>query len=262
MKNNFKTTIPYLICAILIFLLYTKWDQPVKIVRTEPIEVAAKIVKAFEDKNGVKHTVIEKNSNTITHSALEDPTIVAGFVDTASTALKIAKSQIDQITKAYFTAVGENLKLEKRNDSLEGQVFEYRGKYLWAQFNPKKSEEFPNGKFSYRYNGDFNVVDYTKRTKLLGLTVSKKEFTDFYLSDTAAYLTGNIKRLTFEKFHKNKSIQLGAFSQYDLQRNIFGYGPSVRIEKGPFDVSINQVYWPIEKNWSTLFNAHFTIKSF
>jgi len=251
---KFLKFLPYLIIIVLGIILYMKWNQPVEEeVKSNPMNTVAEVAKKFKDAAGANHIAIDKNANSVKPSDMSDPNKVPGFVDTASRALKIAKQEIDQITKLLFISEGKRLLAEKVIDSLGVESYVHNGKYLTLSYK--------NGYFDYRYRAGLDIVDYTKKTKFLGITFAKKSFTDFSLTDTAASFTGNVQRLTVDRREPQPWLKFNASYQYNLQDNAHGYGPGLRIDKGPLGLQVSQLYWPASQAWQTTVNAHLTLKN-
>lgn len=261
MSKYLRLGFPYAMCIVLGVLLWIKWKQPVKVQKIDPISAIATVVKTYEDHYGRKHTTIAKSANAISGATLNDPTQVPAVVDSAANSLKIAFKEIDQVTKAKFVVEQKLLSAQRMIDSLDQIVFEYTGKFLTVRYTPKPTVAHPNGYFDYKYNGEFNMVDHTKEDKFLGIKFRKRSYTDFYFTDTAAYLTKDIKRITVQKQTVSR-YKLQAAGTYNLQEDKYAYGPSFLIDAGIVNFSVNQFYWPQSKNWSTVVNAHLNLKSF
>src|SRR5207249_3670736 len=103
------------------------------------------------------------DANLIAATALKEGTAIRiGLLDTASQALKIAKNQIDQVTKLNYGLSIENITLKKELDSATGQLhYKYKDKYL--TLDEKGTDSLGNKLIDYTYDGDFTWVDYTKK---------------------------------------------------------------------------------------------------
>lgn len=252
MVKIIKIVFPYILCGVLAILLYQKWDNKVIVNHPGIMATVAKAAKQYQDNEGRKHIAIAKNANAIKPKDFEN--VSPGYVDTAVKALKIAKTEIDQITKLLLISEGQRLLAEKVIDSMGVASYSHNGKHLTINLK--------NGYFSYKYHTGLVMVDYTKKTKFLGITLSRKSFTDFALADTAAYFTDNIQRITVDRYEAKPWLKFNAGAQYNVQNRLYGYGPGLQIEKGPLDLSLRQIYWPAQESWSTIISARLTLKSF
>lgn len=258
-----KNGILYLIILLLSIAVYYFMNRGEKIIYREAN--SARIDTVYQDRwidsQGRKHSVIETDGIIKTVASLADPNSPNGPIDTAAKALNVAIEQIQQLTVMNIRSEARALRAEKIIDSLKKTTsFNFTGKYLNLTYYPADSttlDDYPNGKFDYKYVSDLRMIQYYRRKKFLGIPIGdRKSYTDIFLADTNAYIAPGITRITVSAQTPKVVGRLQASGTINLGTGSYGFGPAAKIDIGRLKFQYQHLYYPISGTWAPSVNVN------
>lgn len=264
-----KKVIPYAIILLLAGVIYFLYTRPKEIVTVPVTSVVRDTVYQFrwKDSEGRNHSRIESDGNVISQDELKDPTKRSPAIDSAAKALNIANNKIEQLTSLVIISEQRRLKAERKADSLNRETIYYSGPFIDITYTPPDSvnvRDFPYGEFGYLYKGELQWVKHKAQKKLLGLIplTKEKSYTDFFLTDTNAYIAPGMKRITIKQDEPNFGARIQASSLVNPETWSVGAGPAVRIDIGRFSIQGQYLHYPQTGNWRWGINTNYDLVRF
>lgn len=215
-----------------------------------------KVETRYKDTSGDNHIVIDQKANTISDQALKEGSAVRiGLLDTVSTALKVAKDQIDMITKVNYTLSKTNFLLQRRIDSVTKKpVYNFSDNHLnYTEVGDSTRVG------SYTYNGDLITTDYSKKKiPIIGRTFN---YTDIYSTDSS-FKINSVNRLTIEHATKPWSVKLRAGALYNIDNFHQLIGGKIELGYKNFNLTGSRYYNLLNGTKLDLVGFDYTLVSF
>lgn len=247
--NKFITFLPW---VMLIVLSVSWYMESRKLANEMPssgaVNSTVPIEKRYTDKEGNEHIVIQDGKNVITKAELKNPERPPNIIDSSAANLKIAKSEIQRVTRINTVTRDSLLKARSIINKLTKRVvaYEYNDKYVRLKYTPPVNyDTLDQGTFDFAYNADLNIVQYQKRKWFLG---QKKSFIDISSNDPRTTIRG-VKQLTVEQEAPSFGLRLQLGANYNPATSNLGLGPAARVDLGRLSVQANYLYYNRLGRW-------------
>ena len=250
MKNYIIFTL-IAIVAILAFREYRRLNKDPEKATTpnSSISIQAEEVARKVDEQGAEHVIYEEAEPILKliEVRVEDKKRVDSLLALAG----VKEGQVKSISTAYAKVSQENIQLKRvLNESTQDTIYEYRDKWLDLSFQ-RKDSSFAIG--SFKYNFDFNTINYYKRDWFLG---AKKSYTDVWSSDPRVTIRGYDK-LTIRQNEPQYGLRVQGNIHWNPETGSVGYGPGLRININRFSVQGNYTYFPSSEQWRPMVIGNF-----
>lgn len=257
-----KKLIPYLLIALLLGVVIWLISRPAKI---QYLDKTAKQdvpkVREYTDANGNVHNEYDATNNTVSRKDVRNPNIPLGIVDTSAMLLKIARTQIIQVTKIASTTKDSLLQAKFEINQLKKRIVRYQDAYVDLSYTPD-ADTAKAGTFAFRYNNQVTVTQYQKRAKVLGLPIGvKKSFIDIMSNDPRTQING-LKSLSIEQTAPYFGLRIQAGANVNPQTGSYGFGPAARIDLGRLSLQGNYTWYPQSDRWRPSINANYDLIRF
>lgn len=182
------------------------------------------IIDTIRDKEGRQHAVTRE---VPVESESEKRLAVGGsYIDTVSTALKVAVDRIEELTKANGTLVARVKLLEtikeipdKSGNSIAATLKVHQDKYLYAEYNPSNDSLFLD------YKVALNTAKYSKRKSFLH---QRENYINIWSDDPRVTING-VKRFSEDVTPKPKRFSIGPNVSYSYNFLTGKWQPAVGI---------------------------------
>lgn len=224
------------------------------------IETEAKIISRKVDQFGAEHVTIDAKENIFPRSVLTNSVAVSpGILDTTAMALKVQKKQIESLLVVNSTLKAENLKAERRLDSLKNEYFSYSDKFVTLKFKPADSVNNSAATFDFTYNASLNTVQYYKRKfPIIG---AKQSFTDIWSNDSRTTING-VKRFSVAQKEPEFGLRLQLRTIYGLTSRKFYAGPGVSFDFKRFNFLGYTYYNYTDERWQNVVGINYDLIRF
>lgn len=254
MRNIF-TLVLLAIVAILGFREYKRHKAVHDVIIPQStVSIEAEEVSREVDENGVER-VIYKEAEPIL-KLIEIRVEDRKRVDSLLAQAGVKDNQVKSISTAYAKVSQENIQLKRvLNAVTQDTVYEYRDKWLDLSFQ-RKDSAFAIG--SFKYNFDFNTVNYTERDWFLG---KKKTYTQIWSSDPRVSIRG-LDKITIRQDEPEYGLRVQANAVWNPETNSIGWGPGLRLDINRFSIQGKYSYYPEIKEWRPMISGNFDLIRF
>lgn len=254
-----KNYIIFALIAIVAILAFREWRHSNK----DPLEAATPkssiSIKADEvarkvDEQGAEHVVFSEAEPILKliEVRVEDKKRVDSLLSLAG----VKENQVKSISTAYAKVSQENIQLKRvLNAATQDTVYQYRDKWLDLSFE-RKDSALAIG--SFRYNFDFNTIEYKKRDWFLG---KKKSYTEIWSSDPRVTIRG-LEKVTIRQDEPEYGLRVQANTIWNPETGSMGYGPGIRIDINRFSIQGKYTYYPRSDTWRPMVSGNFDLIRF
>ncbi|WP_231489925.1 hypothetical protein [Pedobacter sp. Leaf170] len=255
-----KKYIPYLIIVALVCVI--GWlllkPTPVNLNVKDIIEKESpQKVREYVDSQGNTHTEYDITNSVVSRADVRNPNIPLGIVDTSAMLLKIARTQLVQVTRIASMTRDSLMQARFEKNALQKRIARYDDKFVQLSYTPNE-DTTKAGIFSFAYNNEVTVSQYRKRKWFLG---AKKSYIDITSNDPRTKING-LKSLIIEQKQPDFGLRIQAASNYNPQTGSIGFGPAARIDLGRFSIQGNYTYYPESTRWRPSVNMNYDIIRF
>lgn len=243
-KNSIVTFISICIAIVAVGIsiyLYRLHKETSKTVSTKAIETIAeaKVIAKEVDKKGIEHTIVEQTNNNLPKELFLNPKTDEDkkTIDSLINNSKVKDNQITSLLQVNYTSQAKNLQAVRVIDSLKRTSLVYTDKDIVLSYTPD-TDSTKIGLFSYKFNQQLNVVQYTKGG-FLGL--NPKSYLDISPGNINTTIN-NVKKLNIEVKPKTFGISLDGKANYNFLNKDFNAGPSVRLRVGKTTINGDYMY--------------------
>jgi len=257
-----KKLIPYGVILLLLGIVIYLWTKPKEVQYMGSNEKESPpLVNQFKDSAGRNHSTYDVTNSTVSQNDVRNPKIPLGIVDTSAALLKIARTQLQQVTQLATRRQDSILQGKREINALKQRIIRYQDANLDIAYTPDPDTS-KAGTFAFSYNQNVTVSQYQKRNKVLGLPIgAKKSYIDVVSNDPRAMING-LKSLTIEQSAPSFGLRVQGSGNYNPQTGAYGFGPAVRIDVGRFSFQGNYTYYPESTRWRPSINANFDLVRF
>lgn len=221
------------------------------------IQTEANIIARQVDKFGSEHVTISAAENIYPVSALNQPAISTGLLDTVALALKIKTKQVEELTRVVSTISVQKAKAFYTIDSLKRRTIQYRDRYVSIAYTPDTVDSVA-GTFDFRYDADLKIAQYYKRNWFLG---AKKSYIDIWSQDGRVKING-VDRFKVQQKDPAFGLRIQATSTFHPKNGIYGFGGGARIDLGRFSINPNYIYYPRSDTWAPNLQVNYDLIRF
>lgn len=196
---------------------------------------AVPIIDSFVDATGRQHTVIgtpeaigRRKAEAIVNSTFKP------IIDSLTRALAIRPKDIEGFTAVQMSTVRDSVKFLSRTlDSQRRQTRRYQDQYLSLLVrDPLPEDTADKGSFDFAYNADLKTVDYSRKKRILGLRIGRRQyFTDISSSDPRMTIRG-VDKFTMQRRVPPLGLRIQALAGYNITNNNFSAGLGLRLDVG------------------------------
>lgn len=170
----------------------------------------AQIVERYVH-DSIEHVVVKEVP--VTNDAEKSLAVGSGYLDTLTTALKVASNRIEEVTKVNARLTAENIALKQDSGS---RLYRYNDRWLSLEYQPDSN------RVNLNYDVSLNVAKYWKRKWLF----APKEYFIDISSDDARVNINSVKRFTLQE-KKQKRLGIGFTVGYNYMPLLNKWQPAL-----------------------------------